>query len=115
MSDLVPQSRQPLGASRLTPTRQDRRLARELVEVESKTIVRIAQVQSEGLIHTEKLREVDRLAREAMTGHVMLVAWSNHLAGESPVLVDELRFFTEMARLGKGELLADSIETFRKV
>ena len=74
--------------------------------------MRIAGVQAEGMVQTEKLREVDSLTREAMTGHAMLRQYSDTLAGNDPFLADELKFFTDMSRLGKGEIIADTIGSF---
>jgi hypothetical protein len=80
--------------------------------LERLTLVRMAGVQAEDLVRTEALHAVDRLAREAMTGHAMLRQWGNQLAGDDLILADELRFFTDAARLGKGEILADAVSNF---
>jgi hypothetical protein len=90
------------------------RASRALASVESRTLLRAAIVQSEGLVEAENLREVDRLAHTAMNGQAFLRGWANHLAGEDPMVADELRFFTDLAKLGKGEIIADAIDSFRR-
>ena len=115
MSDLVPVSGRQLASLNLAAARQERRTARDVALVESRTIVRFAQVRGEAMVQVEKMREIDRLAREAMSGQVMLTAWANHLAGENPITAEELRFFTDMARLGKGELMRDTLDSFRRI
>jgi hypothetical protein len=87
-------------------------LNRDLARVERTTLVRMAQVQGDGMVQREKILEVDHLTREAMTGHAMLQGWARQLAGDDMILADELRFFTDTARLGKGEILADTISKF---
>jgi hypothetical protein len=111
MPDLIPAHRtgaQPTGTS----ARPSRSTSRGLARLEEQTLLRMAGVQAEGMVQTEKLREIDTLAREAMTGHAMLRQWSDTLAGGDPFLADELKFFTDAARLGKGEILADTIDSF---
>ena len=72
----------------------------------------MAAVQAEGLVQGEKLREIDHLSREAMSGQAMLAGWRNTLAQGDPFLADELKFFTDVARMGKGEIIADTIDSF---
>ena len=115
MSELVPAARRQLVPTNLGMTKLERRTARDVALVDSRTIVRFAQVRGEAMVQVEKMREIDRLAREAMSGQVMLTAWANHLAGENPITAEELRFFTDMARLGKGELMRDTLDSFRRI
>ncbi len=91
---------------------QRSRRSRDLQRLEHRTSMRVASVQAEGMVQTEKLQEVDVLTREAMTGHAMLRRWSDTLAAGDPFLADELKFFTDTARLGKGEIIADTIDSF---
>lgn len=42
----------------------------------------------------------------------MLRHWADTLSGPDPLLADELKFFTDIARMGKGEILADTISDF---
>ncbi len=92
---------------------QAARTGQALASVEHHTVVRVAEVQSEGIVTGEKLREVDRLAYVAMSGQAMLRGWANHLAADDPILTDEMRFFSDVAKLGKGEVIADAINRFR--
>lgn len=112
---LVPQWQ----ASSVIPVAATGRLSRQVVRtlesVEGSTLVRTALVRGEALVAKGKLDEIDFLAWKAMSGHAMLDGWANHLAGENPVLMDELRFFKDMARLGKGEVIADTIDKFRRI
>jgi hypothetical protein len=39
-----------------------------------------------------------------MSGHAFLKGWANHLAGENPLWIDELKFFTDTARLAKADI-----------
>ena len=89
-----------------------RRTSRALSAVEHQTLVRMATVQGEGLVQTEKLHEIDNLTREALTGQALLAKWRDTLAAGDVFLADELKFLTDIARLGKGEIIADTIETF---
>lgn len=104
----------PVAGGTLAERLQASRTGRALAAIEYRTIVRTANVQSEGFVEAEKLREVDRLAHTAMNGQAFLRGWANHLAGDDPMVADELRFFTDLARLGKGEIIADAIDSFRR-
>lgn len=90
----------------------DRRTARTLSVIERQTLVRAAAVQAEGCVQTEKLHEIDAVTREAMTDQAMLSKWRDTLAAGDLLLADELRFFTDTARLGKGEVIADLIPSY---
>lgn len=108
MSALVPS-----GARTPVPSRVEVREARRaLMGLQQHARLRVAGVQAEGFVQTEKLHEIDHLTREAMNGHALLKRWGDTLAGGDLFLADELKFFTDMARLGKGEVLADTIDTF---
>lgn len=98
----------PSAASRQV----SRRTSRALSGIEERTLLRMAVVQAEGLVQAEKLNEIDHLGRVAMTGHAMLVRWGDTLAAGDPLLRDELKFFTDVCRMGKGEIIADTIDTF---
>ena len=104
----------PVTGGSLGERLQANRTGRALAAVEYRTIVRTAGVQSEGFVEAEKLREVDRLAHTAMNGQAFLRGWANHLAGEDLMAADDLRFFTDLAKLGKGEIIADAIDSFRR-
>lgn len=106
-SDVVP----TVGASR-TQLVSDRRTVRSLAAVERNAIVRLASVQAHAVVQNEKLHEIDRLSREAMSGQALLQQWAATLASGDAFVADELRFFSDLARIGKGEIIADTISDF---
>lgn len=89
-----------------------RATARGIALVQHRTTVRAAQVQGEGIVQGLKLREIDHLTRQAMSGQALLRNWADTLGRNDPFLADELRFFTDLARLGKGEVIADTIGSY---
>lgn len=117
MPNLVPSSRtgdlaptMGVGVSGLAST--DRRTGRALANIERNTLVRMASVQGHAIVQNEKLHEIDHLTREAMSGQALLNQWAGTLAHGDPFLADELKFFTDVARMGKGEIIADTISDF---
>lgn len=112
MSDLIPTTRLPATTSTTGRNSLDRRTTRGLARLEQQTLLRAASVQAEGYVQTEKLREIDSVTREAMTGHAMLCRWRDVLSAGDPILADELRFFSDTARLGKGEVIADLVSGY---
>ncbi len=90
----------------------DRRLMRSLSALERRTVVRAASVQAHAMVQTQKMHEIDHLTREAMSGQAMLNQWAATLAHGDPFLADDLKFFTDVARIGKGEVIADTISDF---
>ena len=94
--------------------RLGRSTGRGLSALEHHTLMRMAAVQSQGMVDAEKLHEVDRLAHTAMSGQALLAKWRETLAGADPMLHDELKFFTDVARMGKAEIVMDSISSFRR-
>ncbi len=99
-----------VGLSALAGT--DRRTSRALSTVQRNTLVRMASVQAHAIVQNEKLHEIDRLTREAMSGQAMLSRWAATLAQGDPFLADDLKFFTDVAKMGKGEIIADTISDF---
>jgi hypothetical protein len=87
-------------------------MSRALTALKERTMVRAAGVQAEGYVQIQKTKEIDHLTREAISGQAMLRKWADTLAAGDPFLADEMKFFTDMARLGKGEIIADTIDTF---
>lgn len=115
MSTLIPASTTRLDRATgggLGPPHLLRQTGRALARLEGRTALRLASVQAEGLVQTEKVQEIDRLTREAVSGQAFLRHWADHLASNDPLLADELRFFTEIAKLGKGEIIADTVSDF---
>ncbi len=106
MSHLMPYS-DPL------PDRgRSRQTTRALARLEHQTLVRLAGVQAEGLVQMEKAREIDQLAREAMTGQAMLRRWADTLAAGDPFVADELKVFGDIARAAKAEIIADTVASY---
>ena len=117
MSNLVSNKATPdvmpsVGTSLATIAGTDRRTSRALSTVQRNTIVRMASVQAHAIVQNEKLHEIDRLSREAMSGQAMLSRWAATLAQGDPFLADELKFFSDIAKMGKGEVIADTISDF---
>lgn len=106
------QDRLPATATSGLTRRDEIRTRRLLSVLESQTLMRLAGVQAEGLVQAEKCREIDHLGRVAMTGHTMLVRWADTLAAGDPLIRDELKFFSDVCRMGKGEVIADTIDTY---
>ena len=114
MPNLIPTNRN------LEPTTQtsgllpvpDRRAARALVAVERQTLTRMATVRGHAMVQVEKVHEIDRLTREAMTGQAMLARWAATLAAGDPFIADEMKFFSDVAKLGKGEVIADTVSAY---
>jgi len=111
MSNLVPTSRSS-SSGRVPTVAVDRRTTRALIALEQQTVVRAAAVQAHAIVQNEKLHEIDHLTREAMSGQALLNQWAGTLAHGDPFLADELKFFTDVARMGKGEIIADTISDF---
>jgi hypothetical protein len=66
------------------------------------------------MIRSNQLREIDHLGREAMSGQVMVRKWADSLAAGDPFLADDLRFFVDIVKIGKGEIIAETINTFTR-
>ncbi len=94
------------------PAVVDRRTGRELTKVEREALVRVANVRAESYVQTEKIQELDHLAREAMTGQAMLHQWSATLSQNDPFVADDLKLFVDVAKMGKAEIIADTVTNF---
>lgn len=92
----------------------DRRTGRVLASVEREALVRLASVRADGMVQAEKAHEIDRLAREAMSGQAMLSHWAATLAQGDPFVADEVKLFSELARAGKAELISSMISEFSR-
>jgi hypothetical protein len=42
----------------------------------------------------------------------MLLKWGETLAGSDPFAADAMRFFTDIAKIGSGEIVADTIDSY---
>lgn len=88
-SDLIPTSRRnelapALGSGLAARASRDRQTSRALAQVERQTLVRIASVQGHAMVQTEKLHEIDRLSREAMSGRRCTTAGARHSPRATP-------------------------------
>ena len=113
MSNLTPSNRGAAASGRALSI-PDRRTARDLAIVERQTVTRMARVRSDAIVQSEKVHEVDHLVREAMTGQAMLTRWSQTLAQGDPFVNDDLKFFTDLAKMAKGEIIAETADSFSR-
>ncbi len=103
---------EPTVVGPTTAALPDRRTNRALVEVERGTLVRLASVRAHTMVQVEKTHEIDRLAREAMSGQAMLSHWAATLAQGDAFVADELKIYTDLARVGKAEIISETISDF---
>jgi hypothetical protein len=96
----------------LSGQRISARTARTLRQVGENTLVRVATVQGEGIVQTEKVKELNRVGREAVVDTAMLRKFADTVASGDPMLADELRMLTDVARLGTAEIIADTVDTY---
>lgn len=101
-----------LGMANVRGANLSRRTSRTLTNLQERTLLRVADVQAEGYVAVEKTKEIDRVAREAMSGQAMLRKWADVLSTGDPTIAADLLFFTDMAKLGKGEIIADTVDSF---
>lgn len=90
----------------------DRRTGRELTSIERRTLTRMARVRGESMVQVEKTQEIDRLAREAMSGQAMLSKWAGVLSQGDPFLADEMKLYADLAKMAKAEIIADTVTSF---
>jgi hypothetical protein len=113
MSNLV-----PINANHYVDTRGSRAVplsrsaSRALNQVEERNLLRIAKVQSEGMVQAEKIREISHLGRIAATDYALLYKYSNTVATADPLLHDDLRLICDTARFGMVEVIGDTIDTY---
>ena len=117
MPGIIPRSKSDL----ITPTigsgltqlaAQNRRTNKAMTTLASQTLVRRAAVQAHAIVQTEKLHEIDNLAREAMSGQAMLGRWAATLSQGDPFVTEDLKFFSDVAKMGKAEIIADTITDY---
>src|SRR2546429_4300072 len=77
MPNLIPSTDRSLASRGLGIERPFilRQTSRDLERLQSQTVLRVATVQAEGLVQTEKAREIDHLTRDAMSGQALLAKW----------------------------------------
>lgn len=94
--------------------RTSKGLQRQLNRIEGGTLVEVAQAMSAGAVAQRKVRETDAVARDAIAGQVMLSKWRDTLAGNDPLLHDEIGMFADIARMAKGQIMTDLLDSFSK-
>ena len=104
---IIPATPSELITATRRPTRASRRSRQVVAGVNEQNVVRAADIRGEALVQGERLRSIDRLAREAVGGQALLNGSQKHLAAGDLVLYDDLKFFGDMAKLAKGEVIAD--------
>lgn len=85
----------------------DRRTSGDLRRLGHQTVVRLANIQAEAIVATEKEHEISRFADRAMAHHTFLAQRRAALSGGDPLLFDELGIYTDMAKLARLEVLCD--------
>lgn len=75
---------------------------------------RLRAVHDDGLVNAAQLREIDHLAFTAMTGQAMLSKAASAMSQGDPFTESDLRYFADIARLAKGELLVEAAEDMRR-
>ena len=93
MPNLIPSTDRSLASRGLGIERPFilRQTSRNLDRLQGQTVMRVAAVQAEGLVQTEKAREIDHLTRDAMSGQALLAKWRDTLSAGDPFVNDELR------------------------
>jgi hypothetical protein len=98
----------------LIPRSLERRTAQDIARIEHEAMVKVAANRALAIEVSEMIHEVNAVTHEAMTGHAMLVRWSDALAQGDPIVSSDMRFFTDVARLGAGEIIADLVEAYSR-
>lgn len=75
---------------------------------------RLRAVHDDGLVNAAQLRELDHLAWTAMSGQAVLSKAATAMSQGDPFLESDLRYFSDIARLAKGELLVEAAEDMRR-
>jgi len=81
---------QPGYGATLAELRQTARTGRALASVGHETSVRLAHVQAEGIIATDKVHEINHTAREGVTDYAMLYHYATAASGGDPGLLERL-------------------------
>jgi hypothetical protein len=92
-----------------------RRTSRALDAVDEATLVRFEEVQGETLVASEKIVAVQRLAQTGMGGQALLHRMAEVYAAADPVLLDDVRFFGDIAKIAAGEIIADTVAELRQL
>ena len=105
------------GVMRLPTAGPLQRAARRtrVERIEQHALSGIAAVRGEALIAEEKGRCLDRLGRTAITGQALLHVLGNTVAQGDPFVLDEVRLFTTMTKLGKAAVIENLIDAYTQV
>lgn len=106
----MPSDLTPLGGRQPRSRREQRAAALARYDIEG----RLRAVRDDGLVNAAQLRDLDHQTFTAMTGQAMLSKAASAMSQGDPFLESDLRFFTEIARLAKGELLVEAAEDMRR-
>jgi hypothetical protein len=101
--------------TQLVPWSTTARLARSrrrALALQNTQLARVAGVVAEGAVAETKASEVAHVGRECMTNQAMLSRWRDTLAGGDPLLHDDLNYFSQIVKLGQGEVLSDLVSTY---
>jgi hypothetical protein len=93
---------------------QGQRTARALASAEHHTLLRLARVQAEGIVQSEKVKEINHIGREAVTDYALLRKFADTLATNDPFMADDLKFVTDLVKIGIGEMVADTIQNLSR-
>jgi hypothetical protein len=88
------------------PSRRDQAMVRSM---QAEARIEMLDVHRRAVVAATKAEEVDRLTRVAINGHAQITTVASTLAGADPLLADDLKFFTDLSRLGKAEILTQFI------
>jgi hypothetical protein len=116
MSSLIPRSNQnidsvnPGGGSKIL-----RRTEQRLEAIRCDTMVRLEATGCNGLVAGEKLHEADRLSSVAMGGQAWLNLAVSTLSRNDPLAADDYRYWADMSKLAKTDILMDAVAQFRRI
>jgi hypothetical protein len=66
--------------------------------------------QKAEVVSAERLRDIDVLCEYAMTSQTFLNKWAATLAGNDPILFDQLQFFANLAMMAKAKVINNMAE-----
>lgn len=76
-----------------------------LHQIDEATLMRVGTILSDGIVGSAKVNEIDRLSRQAMMGQAMLHRLGAAMARGDVFMADDMIFFTELAKVAKGDLI----------
>lgn len=85
------------------------RASREMHHNHEQAVVRSDKVLGDASVGAVKMHAIDCLARGAMSGQMALNRYMTALAQGDPFAAEDLKFFSDVAKVGKGEVIAGAI------